>query len=305
MTNRLQMEIKAMRYILPIALCICFSQPMAMAEDFILFRDIEASNGPLVKIKADGTGRQIVENDVEDFTVSPDQKFLVVFKRGCELKNICASIIYDLVDGRKNILQIPHVQWRDSWWSTDGVTLNFYREVRVDNGGPACGEGDDYKGCAARARLEAGTFSVLTGKFEIKKDFGVGQFAKLAKFEKENRVVILEAASKDKTQSLHWKKDIDAFVKVWIKDNASGVERLVFEKKRGDFTPGIAVNRHAWSPDGNHFVVNYIRGGIFTKWAIYTIDTHILERKKIAKGHDPHWIINGHLQNKASPAFGS
>jgi hypothetical protein len=157
------MEIKAMRYILPIALCICFSQPMAMAEDFILFRDIEASNGPLVKIKADGTGRQIVENDVEDFTVSPDQKFLVVFKRGCELKNICASIIYDLVDGRKNILQIPHAQWHDSWWSTDGVTLNFNREVRVDNGGPACGEGDDYKGCAARARLEAGTFSVLTG----------------------------------------------------------------------------------------------------------------------------------------------
>jgi hypothetical protein len=63
------MEIKAMRYILSITLCICFSQPMAMAEDFILFRDIEASNGPLVINKADGTDRQIVENDVEDFTV--------------------------------------------------------------------------------------------------------------------------------------------------------------------------------------------------------------------------------------------
>jgi hypothetical protein len=57
----------------------------------------------------------------------------------------------------------------------------------------------------------------------------------------------------------------------------------VFEKERGDFTPGIGVNRHAWSPDGNHFVVNYIRGGISTKWTICTIDTHNIERKKIAR----------------------
>ncbi len=287
-----------MRCILSIALLICLSQQTVMAEDFILFHDIAYSNGFLVKIKADGANKQIVENNVEHFTVSPDQKFLVVFKRGCAIKNICSSIIYNLVDGKKITLEIPHAQWDDSWWSADGVTLNFYRKVRVDNGGPACGEGDEPWGCAARARLEAGTFSALTGIFEIKNNFGVGQFSKLEKFEKENRIIITEAVSKDRLASLRWNKNIDAFVKVWVTNNTSGFEKLLFETERGDFTSGMSVNRHAWSPDGNHFVVNYKRSGIFSKWKIYTINVHSLERKMIATGYDPQWIVNGVLSAK-------
>jgi len=223
---------------------------------------------------------------------------LVVFKNGCEKKNICVTTIYDLVDGRKKVLELSHAEWNNSWWSDDSVTLNFSRFVRVDDGGPACGEGDEQKGCAASARLEAGTLSVLTGILEIKKDFGVGQFSKLAEYENKNRSVISETVSKDETKLLRWEKTIDVFVKVLLLNVASRVETPVFSRKRGDFAAGITVNRHAWSPDSNHFVVNYIRSGPFSKWTICIINAHSLERKKIATGYDPHWIINGVLAAK-------
>jgi hypothetical protein len=289
------MDVKAMRFVWTIGILICLSQQMAIASDFIIFRDIGASNTPLVKINADGSGRQEVIGDVEYFTVSPDQRFLVVFKSGCEKKSICVTTIYDLVDGRKKVIELSHVEWNNSWWSDDSVTLNFFRSVRVDDGGPACGEGDEQKGCAASARLEAGTLSVLTGILEIKKDFGVGQFSKLAEYENKNRSVISEAVSKDGKKLLRWEKTIDVFVKVLLLNIASGVEKPVFSRERGDFAAGITVNRHAWSPDSYHFVVNYIRSGPFSKWIICTINAHSLERKKIATGYDPHWIINGVL----------
>ena len=292
------MDVEMMRFIWTIGILICLSRNVAIASDFILFRDIGASNTPLVKINADGSGRQEVISDVEHFTVSPDQKFLVVFKNGCEKKNICATTIYDLVHGRKKVLELPHAEWSGSWWSEDSITLNFFRSVRVGDSGPACGEGDEQEGCAARARLEAGVLSVLTGIFEIKKDFGIGQYSRLAEYENKNRIVISEAVSKDGTKLLRWKRNIDLFVKVLLVNIASGVEKTVFTWERGDFTAGMTVNRHAWSPDSNHFVVNYIRGGPFSKWTICTINAHSLERKKIASGYDPHWIINGVLAAK-------
>jgi hypothetical protein len=269
---------------------------IALADDFILFRDIVASNTPLVKINADGSGRQEVVSDVEFFTVSPDQKFLVVFKNSCEKKNVCAITIYDLAQGRKKILKLPHAEWSGSWWSEDSITLNFFRSVRVGDSGPSCGEGDEQEGCAARARLEAGVLSVLTGIFEIKKDFGIGQYSKLSEYEDKNRIVISEAVSKDGTKLLRWKRNIDLFVKVLLVNIASGVEKTVFAWERGDFTEGMTVNRHAWSPDSDYFVVNNIRGGPFSKWTICTINAHSLERKKIVTGYNPHWIINGVLQ---------
>lgn len=284
-----------MRFVWTIGILTCLFQQMAIAGDFILFRDIEASNTPLVKINADGSGRQVVLEDVEYFAISPDQKYLAVFKSGCEKKNTCVTIIYNLVNGRKKILELPHAAWNKSWWSDDSVTLNFYRYVRADDGGPACGEGDDQEGCAARARLEVGTLSVLTGIFEIKKEFGIGQFSKLAEYEDKNRSIILEAVSKDKTKLLRWKKNIDIFEELLVLNIKSGIEKPVFTRRRGDFASGITVNRHSWSPDSDQFVVNYIRSGPFSKWTICTINAHSLERKKIAIGYDPHWIINGVL----------
>ncbi|MCU7827471.1 MAG: hypothetical protein KZQ85_00235 [Candidatus Thiodiazotropha sp. (ex Myrtea sp. 'scaly one' KF741663)] len=289
------MDNKVMRLVYSFIILICFSLQMAIASDFILFRDIEASNTPLVKINADGSGRQVVINDVEYFTITPDQGHLAAFKSGCEKKNICLATIYNLIDGTKKVLELPHAEWSDSWWSDDSVTLNFIRHIRVDDGGPACGEGDDLEGCAARAQMVAGTLSVLTGNIKTKKDFGVGQFAKLAEYENKNKTVISEAISNDRKKILRWKKSIDLFTKVSIIDVSSGYEKPVFTWKRGDFTSGITVNRHSWSPDCNHFVLNYIRGGPFSKWTIYTQNARSLERKKIATGYDPHWIINGVL----------
>lgn len=72
----------------------------------------------------------------------------------------------------------------------------------------------------------------------------------------------------------------------------------MFKWERGDFTAGITVNRHSWSPDCNHFVVNYLQGGPFSKWTVYTQNAHSSERKKIATGYDPYWIINGVLTAK-------
>jgi hypothetical protein len=50
------MEIKAMRYILSIALLNCLSQQMAMAEDFMLFRDTGSSDGKYINKRVELVG---------------------------------------------------------------------------------------------------------------------------------------------------------------------------------------------------------------------------------------------------------
>lgn len=281
-----------MKFLLSFILIIHFTG-YAIARDAIVYN--QRSSSKIIAASLDEFRTRVIQNDAIGFTVSPGADKMIVFHNDCIDKNSCKLTIYDLKKATVKTIVSSHANWLSGKWISN-ETFYVTREVRSDNGGRACGEDDELNGCAARAILQIAKFNLTSGKLSIVKVLGVGDYTALNnEFPREPKDV--PAISYDSKYSLiwigsdYWKK---ALV---VRENYTGHELKLFQRKPSDFAEYYYYTKMPWSPDSKSFVMEYYLGGFFYtvfsgKKNVVVIGRTSFRKRIIDEGSQPYWLPN-------------
>ncbi|MBN1664544.1 MAG: hypothetical protein JW943_13165 [Deltaproteobacteria bacterium] len=281
-----------MKFILSFILVIHFTG-YALARDAIVYH--ERSSSKIFAATVDGFRPRVIQNAAIGFTVSPGADKMMVFHNGCIDKDTCWLTLYDLKKATARTVESSHADWLSGKWISN-ETFYVTREVRSDNGGRACGEGDELNGCAARAILQIARFDLASGNLSIVKVLGIGDYAALNnEFPREREAV--PAISYDSRHALIWIGSDYWSQALVVRENHTGHELKLFQRKPRDFAEYYHYTKMPWSPDSKSFVMEYYPGGFFYtvfsgKKKIVVIDRASFHKRIIDQGWQPYWLPN-------------
>lgn len=264
------------------------------AGDAIVFKQWTPPR--IVSVNPDGSGFKIIQDEAATFTVSPDKSKMVVFKEDCLKQDNCTITVYDLHHSSRRMISKPHAEWFMGKWISN-EEYYVYRQVRQDNGGHACGPGDEVNGCAARAIIQTAKFNVQTLAFTVDKDYGVGNYEALEKYFPSKPQETAPSMSPDSKYVLQWNGSEYWEKALTLAVNGAKEEKKIFQRKPADFAEGYVFTSSPWSPDSKSIVLDYYPGGLFYtmfsgKHKIVVVDRASLHKRTIGKGDQPYWLPN-------------
>jgi hypothetical protein len=292
------------KFIIIILLFMVIQPSNIYADGLIIFIKKNVNKGQLLSINSDGTKEKVIDNDLNKFLISPDNRKLIVFSDLSDEDSIQKARIYDFEEGIFSNVELPGADWFDCCWSEDSKKIYVVREI------------DEKNNLVTMSKKEKGFCGRMQyAQWEIDKDyvsiinsFGKDDNLKNKEDSKKNtdNGDVIKYESPDKEYYLQWKKVLKKGEKkvnaLFLINKINKDEKNIFTNETYDFPNQIGVTTLPWSSDSKNFVMTYYYGGIFRSliWEItghmgarskiVIVNKDTLKWKKIANGESAYWF---------------